>query len=232
MILAAGKGTRLGALGEQQPKCMLTLGDRPLLQWTVEALCQAGIRDIIVNLHHAPGVIPAHFGDGSGWGIRIEYVYEPEPLGTAGAVRNARHLLGDQDPFLVLYGDTVLDWDPRPLIEAHRAGRPLVTIAVAEESDPSQFGVVQFDAVRRIHAFVEKPTDWRQLGRWVNAGVYALEPTIFDYLPATSFSDFGKDVFPRLLEAGHDLRAYPRPGALHAVDTPDQYCSARSSWTA
>jgi mannose-1-phosphate guanylyltransferase len=231
MILAAGRSTRLGDLGAHIPKPMLPLRGRPLLEWTLERLRVCGFSHVVINLHHAPDVIPAHFGDGSGIGLRITYVHEADILGTAGAVRNARRELGD-GTFLVLYGDTVLDWDPRPMVQDHLKHRPLATIAVAEVEDASRLGVVRFGPDGCIEAFIEKPGHRPELGRWVNAGVYALEPTIFDWLPDVGFCDFGADVFPAILNRRLPLRAYRRPSTLLVVDTPEQYRAAQQVWVA
>jgi mannose-1-phosphate guanylyltransferase/phosphomannomutase len=234
MILAAGRSTRLGDLGERLPKPMLPLGQRPVLEWTIERLRASGISEVVINLHHAAHVIPGHFGDGDAWGVHITYVFEPNLLGTAGGVRNARHLLED-DTFLVVYGDTVLDWDPVPMVRDHRAHRPLATIVVAEVEDPSRLGVVSFDQHRRIRRFKEKPGPDRELGQWVNAGLYVFEPDIFEHLEhlAThAATDFGIEVFPALLERGLPLRAYPRPRPLVVIDTCEQLRRAQQAWVA
>ena len=230
MILAAGKGTRLGNLGVDTPKSMLSLDGRPLLEWTLESLRRAEVHDIVINLHHAPRVIPGHFGDGAAFGVHIDYIVESEILGTAGAVRNARRLL-DGRRFLVVYGDTVLDWDPRPMVADHVEAGAAATIVVSEVPDPSSMGVVLFDAQRRITTFVEKPGPRPELGRWVNAGLYVLESTIFDRIPKAGFSDFGTSIFPAMLARGELLRAYPRPRPLTILDTPEQYAAAQRTWS-
>ena len=229
MILAAGKGTRLGNLGAGTPKPMLPLAGRPLLDWTLESLRLAEVHDVVINLHHAAQVIPGHFGDGSAFGLQIDYVFEPEILGTAGGVRNARHLL-DGERFLVVYGDTVLDWDPRPMVLDHIEASAAATIVVSEVADPSRLGVVMFDAQRRITRFVEKPGHRPELGRWVNAGLCVLESRVVDHIPEAGFSDFGASIFPAMLERGELLRAYPRPRPLTVVDTPEQLAVAQRTW--
>lgn len=231
MILAAGKSTRLGELGQGLPKPMLSLRGRPVLEWTLERLRASGISDIIINLHHAGEVIRGYFSDGAAWGVKLTYIFEPNLLGTAGGVRNARHLL-EGDSFLVVYGDTVLDWDPLAMVEDHRLHRPIVSIVVAAVEDPSRLGVVCFDNYRRITAFFEKPGARRELGNWVNAGLYVLESSIFAHLPVKDFCDFGTDVFPALLEQGLPLRAFPRPRPLTVIDTREQFRSAQQSWVA
>jgi mannose-1-phosphate guanylyltransferase len=228
VLLAAGKSSRLGELGAHTPKPMLPLEGRPILEWTVDRLRRSGIQDLLINLHHVPEVIPNYFGDGSAFDVRITYQHEPEILGTAGAIREARSFLGTE-PFLVVYADNVLDWDPAALIESHRAGAALATISVAQIQDPSRSGVVQFDENGTILAFHEKPGRRPELGNWVNAAVYALDPRIFDYIP-TGFADFGFDVFPMALAAGEKLQVHLMEAAPFAVDTPDQYAVAQRRW--
>jgi NDP-sugar pyrophosphorylase family protein len=230
MILAAGKSTRLGRLGAALPKPMLPLRGRPVLDWTLDRLRAAGVREVVINLHHAPEVIPAHLGDGAARGLRIAYSVEQDIQGTAGALRAARALLDDGEPFLVIYGDTVLDWDPVSMIRSHRLRRPMGTVVVAEVADPSRLGVVRLGQDDRIEAFVEKPGHRPELGRWVNAGLCILEPRVFDHIPREGFSDLGSDIFPALLECGRELRAYRRPRPLLVLDTPEQYAAAQRTW--
>jgi NDP-sugar pyrophosphorylase family protein len=231
MILAAGVGSRLGPLGAGVPKPMLPLGGRPVREWTLARLHASGIDDVVINLHHAAEVIPNHFGDGATLGMRITYVFEPEILGTAGAVRNARHLL-EGERFLVIYGDTVLDWDPAPMVRDHELAGAAASIVVAEVADPSRLGVIIFDEHQRISRFVEKPGHRPDLGCWVNAGLYVLEADIVEHIPAQGFSDFGASVFPALLEQDLLIRAYPRPRPLIVLDTPEQLASAQRAWRA
>src|SRR5205807_383204 len=147
-----GKGSRLGSMTAELPKPMLPLGDRPILAWTLDRLAASGIGQVVINLHHAPTAIADFCGDGSAWGIQITYSLEPEILGTAGGVKQAQNLLGSE-PFLVVYGDNVLDWDPCPMLDAHRAQSAVATIAVAEIADASRSGLVAFDAEGHISAF-------------------------------------------------------------------------------
>jgi mannose-1-phosphate guanylyltransferase len=226
MLLAAGKSTRLGPLGQVMPKPMLPLGGRPILEWTVRRLRESGITELAINLHHLPAIIRGHFGDGSAFGVRITYQEEAEILGTAGAVRRASGLLGDGD-FLVVYADNVLDWDVRAMVEAHSRDGGLGSIAVAQVADPSRSGVVSFGADRAITSFLEKPGDRPELGNWVNAGVYVLGREILDHIPDSGHPDFGYDVFPELLRRGSRLLAYPLARQPLAVDTLDLYEDAQ-----
>jgi NDP-sugar pyrophosphorylase family protein len=229
MILAAGKSTRLGELTARLPKPMLPIGGRPILGWTLDQLRESEVTEVVINLHHAAEAITEFLGDGSGWGIRITYLFEPHLLGTSGAVKNAQALLSG-GPFLLVYGDNVLDWDPRPMIQTHCASGALATIAVAERDDVRQKGVVRFDPSGEIRSFVEKPGDLDDTRGWENAGVYVLGPGIFDHIPPGTFSDFGYEVLPNLIEQGADLRAFRLSRPPFAIDTPEEYRAAQSAW--
>lgn len=224
VVLAAGRGTRLRPWTETLPKVMIPVGGKPPLERHIERLRAAGIEDIFINLHHLPEAITGRFGDGEGWGVRIRYAYEPELLGTAGAVKNLeRDLAGG--PFLVVYGDNTVDADYADFSHFAQAGDALGIVAVFEKDDVAGAGIVDFAPDGRIARFLEKPEPGAAFSRWVNAGIYRFGPRLFDYLKP-GFSDFGKDVFPLLLERGETLLAYVLKGPVVAVDTPDQLRAA------
>jgi NDP-sugar pyrophosphorylase family protein len=219
LVLAAGKGTRLGALTARRPKPMVPVAGRPLLERIVRDLRAAGIEEIFINLHHCADVITGHFGDGSRHGVAIRYSREPELLGTAGAARRLQRELGDR--FLVYYGDNFVEIDLGALFRAHERRRPLGTIAVFEAEETRASGVVETDADGRVLRFLEKPAPGTTPSRTVNAGIYVLERAALDVVAEGAVSDFGRDVFPALLRAGADLRAFPLTGRVHGIDTPE-----------
>lgn len=222
MILAAGRGTRLHPLTETVPKCLAPIGGRPLLEHTVAWLARFGVTDLVVNLHHLPEAVAAHFGDGSRWGTRIVYSPEPELLGTAGALRRAADLLPRHEPFFVWFGDNLSRCRLDRLWAAHRAGGGLATMALYERADPTRSGIVGLDG-DRIVRFLEKPRPEQVFSHWVNAGILVLEPAVLNAIPATGPADLGRDVFPALLTAGATLTGYrltPAEG-LWWIDTPD-----------
>ncbi len=219
LVLAAGKGTRLGPLTEGRPKPMLPVAGRPLLERIVLDLKAAGVEEIFINLHHCGDVITDHFGDGHRYGVAIRYSREPELLGTAGAARRLEGELGDR--FLVYYGDNFVTIDLRALMAAHERHRPLATIAVFEATETSASGVVETDAEGRVLRFLEKPAAGVTPSRTVNAGIYVLERAALDVVPRAGFSDFGRDVFPALLRAGRELRTFRVPGTVYGIDTPE-----------
>jgi len=219
VLLAAGKGTRLRPLTDRVPKVMVPINGKPVLQYHIEGLAKHGIRDIIINLHYLPDVIRAYFSDGSKWGVKIQYSLEPEILGTAGAVKNLEPSLAGA-PFLVVYGDNILDIDYKEFARISKARDGLGTIAVFELEDVSGSGIVEIGEGDRILQFVEKPKPEEVFSHWVNAGVFWFNPRIFEHLPS-GFSDFSFDIFPRLLERGEQLFAYKLGIKVLAIDHYD-----------
>ncbi len=219
VILAAGEGTRLGEMGRKLPKPMIEFNGKPILQHNLE-LCKAhGIKKIFINTHHLPEKIRGYFGDGSSFGVSINYSYEPQLLGTAGALNSFRTHLRD-DRFFVLYGDNYSDFDLSLLEKAASEKDSVAIVAFHYREEVSQSGVGEFDRDGRIVRFVEKPADGETDSHWVNAGIYYLSPQIFDYVPA-GFSDFGKDIFPRLLRDNVAIYGVCSKVPLRAFDTPE-----------
>ncbi len=219
LILAAGRGSRLGSLTERCPKPMLRVGGRPLLERIVTQLRDADVTELFINLHHLPDAVTGHFADGKSWGVRITYSYEPELLGTAGA---AKKLAGQlTDPFIVYYGDNFVEIDLVTFIESHHARGGLGTLAVVAREETSASGVVDVDGNDRILRFVEKPRPGETTSRLINAGVYVLDPRALDVVSAGTFSDFGLNVFPVLLARGAALYAFRLSGVVCGIDTPD-----------
>jgi mannose-1-phosphate guanylyltransferase len=216
LLLAAGRGSRLSPLTDALPKVMVPVAGRPLLERHVTGLVAAGVRDIWINLHHLPEAITRHFGDGSAHGAGIRYSYEPEVLGTAGALKKLEPEFRD-NPFLTVYGDNYLDVDWPEFIRASSARAGAGTIAVFEKSDVTGSGIVELGEGDRITRFMEKPREGEIFSRWVNAGIYFFRPEIFAFIP-DGFSDFGRDVIPRLIRDGGRLYAHRLPGGVWAID--------------
>lgn len=214
------------------PKPMLEVGGRPALDYLLD-LCRAhGVREVAINLHHCPDVIPAHLGDGSALGMAIHYSREPVLLGSAGALRPLQGFL--DRPFFVLYGDVLTNMDLSAMARCHRAHGGLGTIALYRVPDPERCGIVETDAAGRINRFVEKPAPGQVFSDLANAGVYLLEPAVLPHLPAAVPCDFGRDFFPRLLAAGLPLYGYPLRADEYLLDigTPENYARAQAEWPA
>lgn len=220
MILAAGQGTRLAPLTASLPKCMIPVGGMPILEHTLIRLRGHGVGEVIINLYHKPDVIPAYFGDGSRWGLRITYSLEDEPLGTAGGVKHAASFF--DSPFLVLYGDNLSTCDLSRLARHHSKRDAMATMALYWRDDPTSSGIAEVNAEGSIVRFVEKPRPEEVFSNWVNAGIYVLNPEMLDLIPAGQPCDFGREVFPRMLAEGRAIYGYRMQGdeGLWWIDTP------------
>ena len=224
LLLAAGKGTRLGSITDSVPKPLLKPRGKAVLQHLAELCARHGVTDLCINTHHLAEQIRAVMGDGSAAGLRIHYSYEEELLGTAGALHNLRSILGDDD-FFVIYGDNLMDYDLGALAGQHRMHGGMATVAFYEKEDVSHSGIAVLDDEMRILQFIEKPSPEQAVSNLVNCGLYVLSPEIFDHLP-DGFSDFGKDIFPALLEQGIPMYGAVMDRPLIALDTPDMLADA------
>ncbi len=218
LVLAAGKGQRLQPLTDHRPKPMVSVAGKPLLERIVLQLRDAGISELFINLHHCPEAVRRHFGEGTCFGIHIGYSYEPELLGTAGAAKKLESCF--QDSFMVYYGDNYVEIDLMDMIAFHREKKGIGTIAVFEATETFASGVVEQNTQSQIQRFFEKPAPGTTASRLVNAGIYVLEPAIFQFIPPDAPSDFGRDLFPAILAKGKTLYAYPLSGKVIGIDTP------------
>jgi NDP-sugar pyrophosphorylase family protein len=216
VLLAAGKGTRLRPLTDEMPKVMIPIAGKPILEHHIVHLAEAGIREIYINLHHLPERITSHFGDGGKWGVRIRYSFEPEIMGTAGAVKKLESELRG-GPFLVVYGDNYLEMDLSGFIEASAARDGVGTIAVFEQADVNGSGILELGKDDEIVRFKEKPAPDEVFSHRVSAGLFYFRPAIFEYIPS-GYSDFGLDVIPKILMSGGRLFAHRLRGGVWAID--------------
>jgi len=220
VILAGGEGTRLGSLTRTTPKPMIPLGGRPLLEHQLELLKRYGFTEVLLITGYLGEVIRDHFGDGQSRGMRIEYFREETPLGTAGAVKAAGHLL--KDDFLVLYGDVMLDVDLTRLVDFHFEKSGDATLVVHPNDHPQDSDLVEADAAGRITGFHPKPHDPRIYYRnLVNAALYVMSPGVLSRVEAGRPADFGKDVFPGMVDR-MNLYGYLTAEYLKDVGTPER----------
>jgi mannose-1-phosphate guanylyltransferase len=228
VILVGGSGTRLRPLTLRTPKPMLLLVDRPLLAYLFDQLAAAGVDRAILACGYLPDALVAHFGDGGATasGLALEYVIEPEPLGTAGAARLAA--LGRvRETFLLLNGDILSEHDLGALIAHHRARAASASIALVQVDDPSRYGVVECDADGMVERFVEKPAPGESSSDLVNAGAYVLEPAVLASIPAGRSVSIEREIFPALV--GHGLAALALDGYWSDVGTPESYLAAHAT---
>lgn len=222
LILAGGQGTRLRPLTLTIPKPVVPLLDRPHIVHMTDWLRQFGVDDVVLACGHMSEGIKAVAGDGTSLGVRLRYVEEPEARGTGGAIKEAETLLDEQ--FLVLNGDILCDLDLAAQLEHHQATGASATIGLMEVEDPSAYGVVVADADGRVEAFVEKPKREDAPSRLVNAGVYVLERSILEDVPAETNVSIEREVFPSLV--GNGLHAIQVHGHWIDIGTPERYLEA------
>lgn len=205
MIMAAGVGSRLRPLTAEIPKPMVPIGNKPVMEYCVELLKLHNIKDIIANTHYKAEKIREYFGDGEDFGVRLQYSYEEELLGTAGGVKNNSWFL--DETFVIVSGDALTNIDLTAMYDFHKAKGALATLALTPVEDVTQFGVVVMDEKNKIGAFQEKPKKAEALSNMVNTGIYIFEPEIFEYIPE-GFYDFGKELFPKLAQGKDEIYGF------------------------
>ncbi|MBM3694005.1 MAG: mannose-1-phosphate guanyltransferase, partial [Actinobacteria bacterium] len=226
VILAGGEGTRLRPLTSNQPKPMMPLVNKPMLEHIVGLLVAHGIDDIVVTIAYLGNQIRDYFGDGTDFGVRMRYAAEDQPLGTAGSVRNAADEL--EETFLVISGDVLTDIDLTAFIDAHRASGALASIALKRVENPLDFGIVITRPDGSIERFLEKPTWGEVFSDTINTGIYVLEPEIFRYIAPDEVVDFSGDVFPAVLAAGGTIHGHVAEGYWEDVGTTEAYLRAHA----
>jgi NDP-sugar pyrophosphorylase family protein len=224
MVLAAGLGRRMRPLTLLRAKPVLPVLGRPLLHWTMERLARAGVREVVVNLHHLAGTVTAALGSGRRWGLRIRYSEEPVILGTGGGPRAARGLLGDE-PLLLVNGDVLFDFDLHRLLAAHRDSGAGATLALRDNPDPGAYSPVVCDRAGRILSIAGRPAP--AAGRpAMFASVHVVDPALLDRLPAGP-SDSVRDLYIPLLAEGKLLRGVRTGGAWYDLGRPSLYRDAQ-----
>ncbi len=222
MVLAAGKATRLRPLTDNCPKCLMPLAGRALIDWTLSWLRDAGVTTCVINLHYLPDMVKDYVGIGLRYNLEVQYSYELELLGTAGAVKKVGDFFADE-PFYVIYSDNFSQWDLRKLKNGKKRQSPFFTMAVHWREDVTSSGMVVTDQDERILRYVEKPKAEDIVSHWVNAGFYYLHQKVLDYIPKGQFCDFSYHVFPALLAAGEPLYAVKMEDPIIGIDTLDAY---------
>ena len=225
VIMAGGEGTRLRPLTSNQPKPMLPVVNRPMMEHIVRLLREHGFDEIVVTVAFLANNIRTYFGDGSEFGIRMVYATEATPLGTAGSVRNAMDELRDER-FLVISGDVLTDIDLSAIVAEHIERGALATIGLKRMENPLEFGIVITNTDGSIDRFLEKPGWGQVFSDTINTGIYVFEPEIFDWIEADVSVDWSQDVFPKLLEANKPVFGSVCEGYWEDVGTLDAYRSA------
>ena len=224
VIMAGGEGTRLRPLTSNQPKPMMPIANRPMMEHIVELLKKHGFEDIVVTVAFQANAIRTYFGNGSEFGVNMVYATEETPLGTAGSVRNAMDEL--DEPFLVISGDVLTDIDLASVVKFHNERDAMATIGLKSMENPLEFGIVITREDGSIERFLEKPTWGQVFSDTINTGIYVLDPAIFDYIEPDKSVDFSSDVFPRMLDDGKPIFGFVADGYWEDVGTLEAYIKA------
>jgi NDP-sugar pyrophosphorylase family protein len=219
VIMAGGRGARLAPLTDQLPKPMLRVAGRPILERIVLHLVGEGVRRIFLAINYLGHVIRDHFGDGSKFGVRIEYLTEEQPLGTGGALSILPE--APTAPLLVMNGDLVTQADLGALLAFHEAGKQIATVAVRKYFHQVPFGCVELDGDRLVR-LDEKPT----LSQLVNTGIYVLSPQLVTALPRNTRTTV-PDILGNAMNVGQEVRAFEIDDDWIDVGQRDQLSQAR-----
>ncbi len=222
ILLAGGKGTRLRPLTIHTPKPIVPIFNRPFLHYQLDLLKQVPeIDEVILSLNYQPRRIEEIFGDGAELGIKIRYVVEPAPLGTAGAIKYAGDNLTES--VVVFNGDVLTQIDLAAVIALHRERHARATIVLTPVDNPSAYGLVETDADGNIRRFLEKPKPEEITTNNINAGIYVLEPDTFDRIPSDVSWSIERSFFPSLIDRGETFVGYVYNGYWIDIGTPDKY---------
>ncbi len=219
--MAGGKGTRLRPLTCNLPKPMVPILEKPVMEYAIELLKRYGVTEIAVTVHYLPDQIKQYFGNGNQFGVELHYFEETTPLGTAGSIKNAEEFL--DEPFIVISGDALTDFNLQAGIDFHNQKNALATIFMKQVETPLEYGVIMTNESNRIVRFLEKPS-WNEVfSDTVNTGIYILEPEIFRYLQKDVPTDFSKDLFPLLMKENEGLYGFQSEGYWSDIGSLNQY---------
>jgi len=227
VVMAGGEGTRLRPMTANQPKPLLPVANRPIMEHVLRLLKKHGFEETVVTVQFLAALVRNYFGDGEDVGMFLQYATEEMPLGTAGSVKNAEDALKDS-PFLVISGDALTDMDLTEMCRFHKENGALVTVGLTRVPDPLEFGIVIADEDGRIQRFLEKPTWGQVFSDTVNTGVYIMEPEVLAEVSAKESVDWSHDVFPKLLARGAPIFGYISDKYWEDVGTLESYLKAQA----
>ena len=222
--MAGGEGSRLRPLTSRQPKPLVPVAGRPIMEHILLHLRRHQMRDVVATVQYLGSAIRNYFGDGSEQGVALTYSVEDSPLGTAGSVMLARQLL--TDTFVVISGDALTDIDLAAAIRFHRERHSLATIVLKAVPNPLEYGVVAIDEGGAVQRFIEKPSWGEVISDLANTGIYVLDPAVFEFFRAGEVTDWSGDVFPKLLKQGEPVYGWVASGYWEDVGSHSAYVKA------
>ena len=220
MILAAGLGTRMRPLTDTIPKALVPVAGRPLIEYALLFVKSHGIKEVVINLHHLGNKLREVLGDGSSHGLRIIYSPEDSLLDTGGGIKKAQPFL-DDEPFLVLNADTILDCDLAAFLAAHRQAKAMGTLLLRPNPDEEQYGLIETDQSGRVRRIRGEPSEVgvnAPLSAFMFTGCQVLEPRIFDVMPRGRAFSTTHELYPQLIRTGETLQSFVHAGPWMVVD--------------
>ncbi|MEE1138478.1 MAG: sugar phosphate nucleotidyltransferase [Acutalibacteraceae bacterium] len=214
VIMAGGEGRRLRPLTCTLPKPMAKILGKPIIEYIFDLLCAGGVKNAAVTLGYLPHIIEESYENGYK-GLKLDFIKEDNPLGTAGSVRNAAKDF--DEPFFVISGDALCNFDLNKIMAYHKASGAMVTVVAVDATDPREYGVVRVDKENRVTGFIEKPSWSQAVSNLANTGVYVISPECLGLIPKEKPYDFASDLFPLMLERGMPIYCY---------HTSDYWCDA------
>lgn len=224
VIMAGGFGTRLKPLTNNIPKPMVPVANKPMLEHLINLLKKHGIKDYIMLLYYQSDIIRDYFGDGSKFGVSIEYIKPDKDYGTAGAVKLSEKYI--KDNFLVISGDVLTNFNLTDFYNYHAGKKNIATISLYSAENPLQYGIVLANSENRIVSFLEKPSSSEVFSDTINTGIYYFDKEIFRHIPEGENFDFSKDLFPHLLGNDIPVYGYKSTGYWRDVGNLEEYLSA------
>ena len=225
LLLVGGFGTRLRPLTVSTPKQLLPIAGKPMIEWVVERLVNHGVEELILSLGYKSDAFLRAYPKGKILGLPFKIAIEPEPRGTAGAIRFCAETAGLDTTFLVLNGDVLTDLDTSSLVAFHRQSGGMATIAMQTVENPSRYGVISTTDTGQVLDFVEKPAPGTEPSNNINAGTYVMEPGVLDRIPINTAVSVERETFPQLAADGE---LYAMSADSYWLDTgiPEQFLEA------
>ena len=224
ILLVGGFGTRLMPLTKNTPKPMLTVAGIPVTEHQLNMAKAAGITHIVLATSYLSELFTPYFGDGSKWGMKIEYAVEETPLGTGGAIRNAAKVINSSESIVILNGDVLSSHNLTEQIRQHEANNADVTLHLTQVEDARAYGCVPTDSKGRVTAFLEKMEN--PVTNQINAGCYVFNPRVLESIPLDTVVSVERETFPLLVKNGADVYGYVENSYWVDIGTPQALMKA------
>lgn len=226
MVLAAGLGTRLRPITNNIPKPLIPVAGKPLIHYTLNLLKRHNIKEVMINLHYLADMIKKEVGDGSRFGIKVHYSYEPDILGTGGGIKKVEDFFSD-GTFLVINADILVGLDLSDVVRFHQEKGAIATMVLRHDKDVDSYGAIEIDRDSRIREFLGK-IDYQgpPLKKLMFTGIHVLEPEVLSYIPSNISCCINRTAYPEMIKKGERVYGYVMNGYWSDLGTPERYRQA------